>query len=500
MPNHTRSVQILPVDGIAESESQPLKVRVEAVIRRAILSGNFAASTRIPASRVLARDLDVSRHTVETAFDQLVAEGFLVRRRGSGTFVADEVPARERPVRRPSGSGRGTSPTPALSERGRIITSYPGHRQPIIGKSFTACIPALDLFPRQTWNRMVAKELSRAGTDNWVYGASNGLPELRQAIAAHVAGSRAVACAPDQVIVTSSVQQAIDLIARVLLDPGDVAWVEDPGYRLASVILEAAGARLCPVPVDEDGLDVDAALALEPTARLAYVTPSHQFPTGGLMSIARRKALIDWATKHRAWIIEDDYDGDLRYVGRPLAALHALDVSGRVLYVGTFNKMMFSSLRLAYLVSPPPLVDAFLAAKHMMDGHVPGHTQAAMARFIDDGHLATHLRRLVGAYDERRQTLLASLDTLSDELHAGPSDAGLHLTTYFRHARDDGQIATACGASNVDVLPLSRYYLGTPRSGLVLGFACSRPAHTEAAMRILARVIREQRTRRKVVR
>ncbi|MEP6731522.1 MAG: PLP-dependent aminotransferase family protein [bacterium] len=491
MSKHPRSIQMLNVEGLPATSDQPLSVRVEALIRRAILSGNLAAGARLPSSRILAQDLDVSRHTVEHAFDQLVAEGFLTRRRGSGTFVAIDVPEREQPPLGRKKAGTKEQPASALSQRGAIIAAYPGHRDSMLGTAFTPSIPAAEFFPREIWSRLMSRAMSRAGIDYWSYGASNGLPELRSAIAAHIAGSRAVACTPDQVIVTTSAQQAVDLVARVLLDPGDAAWVEDPCYPLGVLILKAAGAHTCPVPVDADGLDVDIALEREPRARLAYVTPSHQYPSGGLMSLSRRQALLAWAERERTWIIEDDYDGDLRYAGRPLASLQGLDPAGRVIYIGTFNKMMFSSLRLAYLVAPPSLVEPFLAAKHMMDGHAPIHTQAAMTRFIDDGHLATHLRRLVGEYDERRQALLSSLESLSDELEVGPSDAGLHLTAYLRHVVDDRGVSLECARAGIDLDPLSRFYLGPARSGFVLGFACSSPSRTEAAMRTVARVIRK---------
>jgi len=500
MTRHSRSIQILNLDGLPAAPNQPLNTRVEGLIRRAILAGNLAAGARLPASRVLARDLEVSRHTVERAFDQLVAEGFLLRRRGSGTYVASDVPERERPPRGARGGRLRAPPVAALSARGALIAEYPGHRQPMIGTAFTPSIPAPELFPRQVWGRLMSRAIERPGLECLAYGASGGLPALKRAIAAHVAGSRAVACEPEQIIVTTSAQQAVDLVARVLLDPGDAVWVEDPCYRPAVQLLKAAGAAVTPVPVDSDGLNAATALEAEPEARLAYVTPSHQYPSGVLMSLPRRLALLAWAERAGGWIIEDDYDGDLRFAGRPLASLQALDPAGRVIYVGTFNKVMFSALRVAYLVVPPTLVDACLAAKHMMDGHAPGHTQAALAEFIEDGHLATHLRRLVGEYDQRRRALLTALDTLAVELEAGPSEAGLHLTAYLRRPLDDRAIAAECVAAGIDLHPLSRYYLGAARSGFVLGFACSRPARTHAAMRIVGRAIGSGPSGRKVVR
>jgi GntR family transcriptional regulator/MocR family aminotransferase len=490
MPRPPASIQILDLDGLPFKEGQPLNVRVESLIRRAILAGNLSAGARLPSSRVLGRDMKVSRYTVEHALDQLVTEGFLIRRRGSGTFVARSVPERERS---PLGAGvprKGIVPAPALSRRGQGIAGYPGHRERTIGTAFTPSIPALELFPRQVWSRLMSRALSRPGTDYLAYGASGGLPELKRAIAAQVAGSRAVACDPEQIIVTTSTQQAVDLAARVLLDPGDTVWAEDPSYPPVIQLLKAAGARVSPVPVDQDGMDVEVALRIQRDARLAYVTPSHQYPSGGLMSLPRRLALLAWAERTRGWIIEDDYDGDLRYAGRPLASLQALDPAGRVIYVGTYNKMMFPSLRLAYLVAPAALIDPFLAAKHMLDGHVAGHTQAALTAFIEEGHLATHLRRLLGEYDLRRRALHSALEALADELEIGPSDAGLHLTVYLRRQLDDRAIAGEAGQAGVDLDPLSRFYLGSPRRGFVLGFACSRPVRTRSAMQLVARLLR----------
>jgi GntR family transcriptional regulator/MocR family aminotransferase len=272
----------------------------------------------------------------------------------------------------------------------------------------------------------------------------------------------------------------------MLLDPGDMAWVEDPGYPPAIRLLRAAGAKVVAVPTDADGFHAGAATKIAAKARFAYVTPSHQYPGGGLMSLMRRTALLAWAERESGWIIEDDYDGDFRYSGRPLAALQALDPAGRVIYIGTFNKMMFPSLRLAFLVAPPSLVDSFLAAKHAMDGHAPGHTQAALASFISEGHLATHLRRMHRDYDERRLALLAGLAALEEHLEIGPAEAGLHIAVFLRKKRDDVQIAKRCAKAGIDLHPLSRFYQGHARNGFILGFACASPRQIRSGLRVLA--------------
>ena len=492
MTKHAASIQILDVDGLQAAGDQPLNIRVAMLIRRAILTGNLAAGSRLPSSRVLARDLEVSRPTVERAFDELRADGFLVRRAGSGTFVATTLPDRERPPQPAPHGGHPVVEPAEISRRGVILSGSPGRGHPIVATAFTPSLPALELFPRQAWERLMARAMRRSGVRSWEYGPSNGLPELRQAIAAHIGGARAVACAPQQVIVMSSAQQAIDLAARVLTDPGDAAWIEDPCYQPVGRLLRGAGAKVSAIPVDADGLDVDVALAIEPAARIACVTPSHQYPSGGLMSLPRRMALLAWATRERAWILEDDYDGDFRYSGRPLAALQALDPAGRVIYIGTFNKMMFPALRLAFVVVPPPLVEAFTGAKHTMDGHAPGHTQSALAEFIQEGHLAVHLRRLLGEYDRRRVALLSELETLSDELEIGPCDGGMHLAVYLRRALDDEAITAECASLGVDMRRLVRFYAGPARRGFVMGFACCRPTRIHTAMQVVSAAIRTQ--------
>jgi GntR family transcriptional regulator / MocR family aminotransferase len=478
------SVLVLDLGGL--DQGQPLGVRVEGRLRRAILEGNLPPGSRLPSSRMLARDLKVSRHTVEWAFLQLESEGFLVRRAGSGTFVADKVPAHHKQPELRAPAKRSPAPSPSLSKRGCELTNYPGHSEHTIGRAFTPSMPALDLFPRQIWARLLARAARQAGNDAWAYGASNGLVRLREAIAGHIAGTRAVACSPHQVIVVSSAQQGLDLAARVLLDPGDTAWVEDPGYPPAIRLLRAAGAKVVPVPTDTDGFHAGAAMKIAPKARLAYVTPSHQYPGGGLMSLMRRTTLLAWAERESGWIIEDDYDGDFRYSGRPLAALQALDPAGRVIYIGTFNKMMFPSLRLAFLVVPRGFIDPFLAAKHTMDGHAPGHTQAALASFISEGHLATHLRRMLRDYDERRQALLTGLKSLEDQLEIGPAEAGLHVSAFLRRRRDDSEIAIQCAKAGIDLHPLSRFYQGHARAGFVLGFACATPRQLRSGLRVLS--------------
>ncbi len=489
MVRRSTSVLILDIQDRDNARAQPLVARVENRLRGAILGGSLAPGSRLPSSRILARDLKVSRHTVEWAFSRLTAEGFLVRRRGSGTFVVGEIPDREQtPVAAPRRGGS-SPPAPQLSDRGTLLSGFRGFREPLIGRAFAPSVPALELFPRQIWTRLITRAHQRPGMSGWAYGPTAGLPELREAIAAHLAGTRGVLCSPDQVVVVSSGHQAIDLAARLLLDPGDRVWVENPCYPTSARLLRAAGAEVVPVAVDGEGFDVDAALAVEPRARMAYVTPSHQYPSGGLMPLCRRSALVAWAERTGGWVLEDDYDGDFRYAGRPLAALQAIDAAGRVIYLGTFNKMMFSGLRLAFLVVPPELVDGFIGAKHALDGFTPLHTQAALAEFIREGHLAAHLRRLLLEYDRRRRALLSALQAVAEHLEIGQSEGGMHLTVYLRRPLDEKGIVERCARAGVMLLRLSNYYLERPRTGFVLGFACVTPARIHTAMRVVARAL-----------
>ena len=290
-------------------------------------------------------------------------------------------------------------------------------------------------------------------------------------------------------MITTGAQQGIELAARLLIDPGDDVWHEEPGYIGARGVFLSAGANVVQVRVDEDGLDVDAGIAAAPDARLAYVTPSHQFPLGATMSLARRLALLAWAERANAWILEDDYDSEFRYAGRPIAAVQGLEASGRVLYVGTFNKVMFPSLRLAYLVAPPDLVDAVVAARALADGHPPVQSQAALTDFIGDGHFGAHVRQMRALYEERRDALVEALRASVGEERIGPVDAGMHLTLSLPRGADDRAIAARAEEAGLGVDALSRHYLGRPSRGVLLGFTGSPPAEMRRGIRTLARLL-----------
>jgi GntR family transcriptional regulator/MocR family aminotransferase len=323
------------------------------------------------------------------------------------------------------------------------------------------------------------------------YSHPAGYLPLRHAIAAHLATARGVRCTAEQVIIVTGSQQALDLCARLLLDPGDRAWIEDPGYLGARAALVAAGAELVPVPVDDEGLDVAAGKASSPDARLAVVTPSHQFPLGVTMSLPRRLALIDWAHSTGSWVVEDDYDAEFRYVGRPLTALQGIDEWGCVIYVGTFSKVLFPGLRLGYLVAPPQLVDPFIAAHLATDMHAHVLEQAVLSDFIRDGQFERHLRRMRVLYAERQALLVAAARRdLEGLVDVNPSDSGLHLIGWLGHGLDDGVVACEAASNGVDVWPLSLHSLHPyPRAALLLGYGGLTPLEIHAGVQRLARAL-----------
>ena len=460
-----------------DTESRtPLYRQLYDRLRRAILAGQLAPGTRLQSSREMAGELSVSRNTVVNAYEQLLAEGYLEGQVGSGTYVSRALPedlldvkTLVRSCARGGGNGLG------LSERGKVFAAFaPGvPRAPEAVRPFQPGVPALDSFPFDIWSKLVARHWRRPATSLLGYGEPQGHAPLRRAIASYLGLSRAVRCTPEQVIVVDGAQMAFDLTARVLLDPGDAAWVEEPGYPGARAALTAAGARLVNVPVDAEGLDVTAGAELDPGARLIYVTPSHQFPLGMTMSLPRRLALLDWAGRVGAWVVEDDFDSEYRYEGRPLAALQGLDNDGRVVYVGTFSKFLFPSLRLGYIVAPPNLVDAFVAARAMSGRHSPSVEQAILTDFIEEGHFGRHIRRMRTLYRERQMTLVEALRREAGDLvEVEPSDAGIHLVAWLPEGLGDSDVSRAAAARGVEARPMSSFYAGEPgRGGLELGYA-----------------------------
>ncbi|MEZ5931248.1 MAG: PLP-dependent aminotransferase family protein, partial [Alphaproteobacteria bacterium] len=360
-------------------------------------------------------------------------------------------------------------------------------RQVSTRRPFSPGLPEVDRFPFKDWARLLGRHWRRPAREHLMGTAPGGDPRLCAAIADYLATARAVFCRPEQVIVTSGSRQALDLAARVLIDPGDPVWVEEPGYGPTSAVLGAAGARLLPVPVDPEGLSVRAGQKLEPRPQLICISPSHQYPLGVTMSLGRRLELLDAARKAGSFVLEDDYDSEYRYAGRPLAALQGLDQGGHVIYLGTFSKVMFPGVRLGYMVVPDHLLDAFLKIRSLIDAHPSSIAQAALADFIEEGHLASHIRRMRQLYAARQATLIDALGPAGDRLTLAPAEAGMHLVARLRGGLDDRRIADATAAAGIQAPALSTYYHGKPTaSGLMLGYAgVDEPIIRQTATKLL---------------
>jgi GntR family transcriptional regulator / MocR family aminotransferase len=471
----------------------PLQRQLYDEIRTAILSGRLAPGARVPATRVLASDTGTSRNTVSGAFDQLLSEGYLEGKVGSGTYVARMLPEDLLRVTRQPGPSRPVIARACLSRRGRMLGGIPASlrsREIATEQAFRTGLPAFDEFPRALWARLGARLLRHAPSAVLTYGDPAGYRPLRRAIAEYLRAARGVNCSAEQVIVTAGSQQALDLAARLLLDPGDAAWVEDPGYLGARGALRAAGVRSIPVPVDSGGLSVVEGEKRAPEARLACVTPSHQYPLGMTMPLSRRTSLLAWARRHRAWIVEDDYDSEFRYSGRPLQALQGLDPIGCVIYTGTFSKVLFPSLRLGYMVMPESLLDTFVSARALVDRHPPGLEQAIVAEFLAEGHFARHVRRMRTLYAERQEALVLALGReLGGAIEASPAEAGMNLTAWLRGNASDLELSNKAAQVGVVVTPVSAYALEVkPRSGLLLGYAAFTTRQIREGVRKLAQI------------
>ncbi|MER7213369.1 PLP-dependent aminotransferase family protein [Streptosporangium sp. NPDC000239] len=457
-----------------------LASRIYRQLREAILDGRLRPGERLPPSRELARRLGVSRNTACTAYERLTAEGFLLPRVGAGTFVAEPTtPAGA--VRRGAPQGRGVRPRPFWDDLPDTAESPEPPRY-----DFRVGRPDGDLFPLATWRRLLAAELRASTVRTSGYGEPAGHPALREAVARHVGLSRSVRADAGDVVVTQGAQQALDLVGRILIEPGDRVAVEEPGYPPARLLFASLGARVSGVPVDDEGLDVDA---LPSGTRLVYVTPSHQFPLGTPMSPARRAALLDWAARHDAVIVEDDYDSEFRFGQRPLDPLQSLDRDGRVVYVGTFSKTLLPMLRLGFLVAPASLRPALRAARRLTDWQGDHAAQAALARFIDSGELSRHVRKATRVYADRRERVLTALrGDLSDWFEPVPSAAGLHLCARLRPdvPVDLGRMSAEARASGVAVESLEAYCAeDRSRSGLVLGYGSIRAERVTEGLRLL---------------
>jgi GntR family transcriptional regulator / MocR family aminotransferase len=484
VPSGTLTTVDLAVD---LSERGDRTTSIYRALLDAVRAGRLKQGDRLPPTRVLARDLGVSRTTVALAYDRLVAEGFVEPRVGSGTFVtglAAPEPRPDRPGALTPRAGWTFRPTPVSGQ-----AEAPEF-------DFRVGIPDAGLFPFDAWRRLLTAEVRAGAHSPGTYAAPGGHPELRAAIARCIGLNRGVTAGPDDVVVTHGTQQALDLVARVLVGPGDVVAVEDPGYPQARDVFASYGAHVVPVRVDDEGLVVDEVPA---EARVVYTTPSHQFPYGPPLSQRRRVALLALADRHGIAIVEDDYDSEFRFVESPLETLHALDRHGRVLYLGTYSKALVPALRAGYVVAPESLRDALLAARQLADGYGDPATEAALARFISDGLYAAHVKRARTAYAARRDLLRTELDRqLGDALAVVPSAAGLHLTAVLRDPGiDDIALEEACRTDGVALDALSAYAVGPGgRPGLVLGYGALRQESIRPGLARVARQLGRRATSR----
>ncbi|WP_419897485.1 MocR-like pyridoxine biosynthesis transcription factor PdxR [Roseomonas sp. USHLN139] len=474
----------LPLDRRAEL---PLYQQLAAALRPRILDGSLAAGTRLPGSRAMAAELGCSRAIVQAACDLLYAEGYLQSTPRGGVRVA--------PVAKGAAPAAGEQPSPRLSERWRAVSEIDYVSD--LASPFSSGTPDLEEFPFELWARLLRHSWQRPPADLCRAMSPLGWPPLRAATAEYLGAVRGLLCRPEEVVITPASAGALDLCCRMLLDPGDEVWVEEPGFIEARSSLLAAGAKLVPVPVDAKGLVVAEGIRRAPKARLAVVTPSHQFPLGIAMALDRRLELLDWARRQESWIIEDDYDSEFRHRESMAAALKSLDRSGRVIYLGTFSKVMLPSLRLGYLVAHPGFVEAFGRGRARIDVHSAGTAQPALAAFLAEGHLLRHLRRMRKRYAARQQAVLAAIgELMPDLLEVTPTAAGLHLTALFTPALaarlTDREASARSRAAGNSIQPLSQCYLGPPdRQGLVIGYGRLRAEEAHPRLAAVAAALRQ---------
>jgi GntR family transcriptional regulator/MocR family aminotransferase len=462
-------------------EGEPLGRQVFSGLREAIVSGALKPGDRLPSTRDLAEQLGVSRTIVLLAFEQLLAEGYVEGRHGSGTYVAPGISAR------PAGK---VEHAIALSAYGDRIASW-GATTTLASSArrydFAYGRGDIADFPFEQWRRLLSEQARKMSIRSLDYADPAGDAGLREVVAGHVRRSRGVVCTASQVIIVNGSQQAIDLIGRVLIDPGDAIAIEDPHYQGTRAILLACGARLVPVPVDDQGIDP---MQLPDTARALFLTPSHQFPTGAVLPVARRLAVLDWASRCGAVVVEDDYDGEFRYDGQPLESMQSLDADGRVIYVGTFSRTIFPALRIGYLIVPRPLIHVFATAKWLADRHGPSLDQRVLAQFIDTGAYELFLRRLRRSLAVRRTALLdAVVRAWGGKMKVTGAGSGAHVVLWPGGDFNEQPVVHAAASANVGIYPLSPYYLGVAGGGLLLGYSQLSADDIQEGVRRLARLI-----------
>jgi Transcriptional regulators containing a DNA-binding HTH domain and an aminotransferase domain (MocR family) and their eukaryotic orthologs len=472
------------------SSGQPMYRQLYELLQSAILSGAMPANAKVPSSRTLAVELGVARNTVTLVFEQLVLEGYLVAASGRGTFVAElgqaagirEQPAR--PNRLP------TVDQPFLSHRGRelfhgavVFERHPG--------AFMPGVPDLTCFPTQIWARLQMKHWRRPQAIALSYAPPGGQSDLRNAIANYVRTARSVRCSPSQVVVTTGNHQSIDLTIQLLTDPGDLIWTEDPCYWGTRSVLQASGLTLKAIPVDSEGI-LPSSIDQQSPPKVILVTPSHQYPLGMAMSLRRRRLLLEYASQHSCWIIEDDCNSEFRYETKPLPSLQGMDESGRVLYINSFSQSLFPGVRLGFVVVPPDLAPIFAIASTDLDREGQELHQAVLAQFLDEGYFNSHIRRMRALYRERRDLLVGAIkNRFGNELQIAGGDVGLHVTLLLPDHVDDRSVARTAAEAGIVVRPLSVYFKNRSDSirGILLGYACVTNDDIEPDFAVLANIL-----------
>lgn len=484
---------VMPIMQIDRRAREPLHRQIYNSYRTAIVEGALRPGDRIPSTRILASELGLSRIPVLNAYAQLLAEGYLEARVGAGTVVSSTLPDQVMPQR----SGRrievrkGRRPMPV---NGTTLPSIKG-ALPWLGKrwgAFNPGQPALDHFPYKVWSQLIADRCRNLRMASMYYDDPMGSKHLRKVIAAYLRTARGVRCEADNIMIVSGSQQALEISTRVLLDRGSRVWMEDPGYRFARNVFHLNGCKVVPVPVDEEGMDVAAGVKRCRNAEAALVTPSHQYPLGATMSASRRLQLLDWAHSSGSWIIEDDYDSEYRYENLPIASLQGLDPGAHVVYIGTFSKVLFPSLRLGYIAVPSDLIERFVTVRLNMDLGAPGFMQMVLADFIEEGHFSRHLRRMRLLYRERRSVLLDSLRSeLGIDVGVSGEQAGLHVSVTLPAGFDDHELSERAARIKLWLVPLSSSYLRRPApNGFILGFCNTSTKEIPVAVRKLRDIIR----------
>jgi len=482
---------ILPIIAIDRKVSTALHRQIYDSYRAAIVDSRLRPGQRIPSTRVLASEIGVSRFPVLNAYAQLLAEGYFESRVGAGTVVSSSLPDQLTSSQPPDAPHSATRSGPrSVARRSPILPGIEAMPWMLNWGAFRVGQVAFDQFPLHVWSTLVARRCRRMNAQSAHYGALMGSVALRKAIANYLKIARSVRCEAEQVMIVNGSQQALEIATRVLLNPGSRVWVEEPGYRLARDVFALNACHLVPVPVDSEGMDVGVGIMKCRKAQAAFVTPSHQFPLGVTMSASRRLQLVDWAQHSGSWIIEDDYDSEYRYESLPIASLQGLDANSRVIYVGTFTKVLFPSLRLGYLVIPPDLVDRFHMCRRVMDLGPPTFPQEVLADFIEEGHFARHIRRMRVLYGELRRVLVNSLaQELGSMVEVVGDEAGMHLAVMLQNGHRDMEVSKRAVRQDLSLWPLSPSYLGEAHQGFILGFGGTTMKEIPGAVRRLRNLL-----------